>query len=98
MKRLHKAIISLGFAIMLVAGSGAALAATPAQQQRVLTGTIVGVDRTTRTITVREVGSNQITRIQIPERRRVRTAQQGYAFADFDQLQTGMLVRDVLVY
>ena len=98
MKRLHQAIISFSFAIMLVAGSGAALAATPAPQQRVLTGTIVSVDRTTRTITVREAGSSQLTKIQIPERRRVRTAQQGYAFADFEQLQAGMLIRDVLVY
>ena len=98
MKRLHKAVISLSFAIMLVAGSASALAATPAQQQRVLSGTIVSVDRNARTITVREIGSNQLTRIQIPERRRVRTAQQGYAFADFEQLQTGMIVREVLVY
>ncbi|HEV2864578.1 MAG TPA: hypothetical protein VGX48_26500 [Pyrinomonadaceae bacterium] len=98
MKRLHKAIISFGFAIMLVAASGSALAITPSQQQRLLTGTIIGVDRAARTITVRENGSNQITRIQVPERRRIRTAQQSNPFADFNQLQAGMVVRDVLVY
>ncbi len=98
MKRLHQAIISLSFAIMLVAGSGAALAANPAQQHRVLSGTIVSVDRVTRTISVREIRSNQITRIQVPQGRRIRTAQEGYAFADFQQLQAGMLVRDVTVY
>ena len=98
MKRLHKAIISFGFAVMLVAASGSALAATPSQQQRLLSGTIISVDRASRTITVRENGSNQITRIQIPERRRIRTTQQASPLADFDQLQTGMAVRDVLVY
>ncbi len=98
MKRLHKAIISFGFAIMLVAAYGSALAATPSQQQRLLSGTIIGVDRASRTITVRETASNQITKVQIPQRRRVRTAHQSSAFADFEQLQTGMVVRDVLVY
>ena len=98
MKRLHKAIISFGFAIMLVAASGSALAVTPSQQDRILTGTILSVDRHTRTITVRETGSNQITRIQIPARRRVRVAQRGNTFADFEQLHAGTVVRDVLVY
>lgn len=98
MKRLHKAIISLGFAIMLVAASGSALAVTPSQQQRLLTGTIISVDRAARTITVRENGSNQLTKIQIPERRRIKTAHQSAAHADFNQLQAGMVIRDVLVY
>ena len=98
MKRLHKAIISFGFAIMLVAASGSAFAVTHSQQDRIVTGTILSVDRIARTITVRETASNQVTKIQIPARRRVRTTQQGNTFADFEQLQAGMVVRDVLVY
>ncbi len=98
MKRLHKAIISFGFAVMLVAGSGSALANSPMQKERVLSGVILSVDRAARTITVREIGTNLTTRIQVPARRRIRTAQQAYPFADFDQLRAGMVVRDVLVY
>ncbi len=98
MKRLHKAVISFAFAVMLVAGSGSALANSPAQKERALSGIVLGVDRAARTITVREIGTGQITRVQIPARRRVRTAHQAYPSADFDQLRAGMVVRDVLVY
>ena len=98
MKRLHKAIISFGFAVMLVAGSGSALASSPRQKERVLSGVILSVDRAGRTITVREIGTNLTTRIQIPARRRIRLAGQESPFADFEQLRTGMVVRDVLVY
>lgn len=98
MKRLHKAIISFGFAVMLVAGSGSALANSPMQKERVLSGVILSVDRAARTITVREVGTNLTTRIQVPARRRIRLAQQESPYADFEQLRTGMVVRDVLVY
>lgn len=98
MKRLHKAIISFGFAVMLVAGSGSALANSPMQKERVLSGIILSVDRAARTITVRETGTNLTTRIQVPARRRIRLAQQESPYADFEQLRTGMVVRDVLVY
>lgn len=98
MKRLHKAIISLGFAVMLVAGSGSALANSPMQKERVLSGVILDVDSASRTITVRELGTNLTTRIQVPARRRIRLARQETPFADFQQLRTGMIVRDVLVY
>jgi len=98
MKRLHKAIISFGFAVMLIAGSGSALANSPMQKERILSGVILSVDRASRTITVRELGSNATTRIQVPARRRIRLAEQQSPFADFEQLRAGMIVRDVLVY
>ena len=97
MTRLHKAIISFGIVAILMAGSANAFAKSESTKQRFISGAIVSIDRSTRTLTVREYGSNQTTQVRVPEGRNVRTNQAGLSFASFEQLLTGMSLRDVRV-
>lgn len=97
MKRLHKAIISFGIVAILMAGSANAFAKSESTKQRFINGAIVSIDRTTRTLTVREHGSNQATQVKVPEGRTLRTNQAGLSMASFEQLLPGMFLRDVRV-
>ena len=97
MQRLHKAIISFGIAAILMAGSSSAFARLESSKERVITGAIVSIDRATRTLTVREQGSNHLTQVKVPAGRHVRTAQAGLSFASFEQLIPGMFLREVRV-
>lgn len=97
MKRLHKAIISFGIVAILMAGSSGAFAKSPSAKERDISGAIVSIDRTTRTLIVREQGSDRTTQVRVPEGRHVRTSQVGLSFASFEQLVPGMFLRDVRV-
>jgi len=97
MKRLHKAVISFGIVAMLMAGSASAFAKSESSKERSVSGAIVSIDRTTRTLTVREQGSNRLTQVRVPAGRYVRTSQAGLSFASFDQLIPGMFLREVRV-
>ena len=97
MKRLHKAIISFGIVAILMAGSASAFAKSESTKERAISGSIVSIDRTTRTLTVREYGSNQLTQVKVPDGRHVRTSQAGLSFASFEQLIPGMFLSEVRV-
>lgn len=97
MKRLHKAIISFGIVAMLIAGSATAFGKSTSAKERDISGAIVSIDRTNRTLIVREHGSGQTTQIRVPEGRNVRTSQTGLSYASFEQLIPGMFLRDVRV-
>ena len=97
MKRLHQAIISFGIVAILMAGSTSAFAKSESTKERAISGSIVSIDRTTRTLTVREYGSNQLTQVKVPDGRHVRTSQAGLSFASFEQLIPGMFLSEVRV-
>jgi hypothetical protein len=98
MKRLHKAIISFGIVAVLVAGSSSVFAKSETSKARAISGAIVRIDRTTRTITVREQGNNgQETQVKVPAGSVLRTNQVGLPATGFEQLYIGMYVRDVRV-
>jgi len=97
MKRLHKAIISFGIVAILVAGSSSVFAKSETSKARAITGAIVRIDRSNRTITVREQGSNQETQVKVPEGSVLRTNQVGLPSTNFEQLFIGMNIRDVRV-
>ncbi len=97
MKRLQKAVISFAVVAVLMAGSASAFAKSESTKERSISGAIVSIDRTTRTLVVREYGSDQLTQVRVPAGRYVRTSQAGLSFANFDQLIPGMFLRDVRV-
>ena len=97
MKRLHKAVISFGIVAILMAGSSSAFAKSESPKERAVSGAIVGIDRASRTLTVREQGSSRTIQVKVPAGRYVRTTQAGLSFASFEQLVPGMFLRDVRV-
>ena len=97
MKRLHKAIISFGIVAIIAAGSSSVFAKSETSKSRAISGAIVRIDRSTRTITVREQGSNQETQVKVPADSVLRTNQVGLPATSFEQLFVGMNIRDVRV-
>ena len=97
MKRLHKAVISFGIVAILMAGSASAFAKSESLKERAVSGSIVSIDRTNRTLTVREQGSKRTIEVKVPTGRYVRTSQAGLSFASFEQLIPGMFLREVQV-
>ena len=97
MKRLHKAVISLGIVAVLLSGSSSAFARANSSKERAISGLIVSVDRNARTIIVRPHGSAATILVKVPAGRTVRTAHSGFAAASFEQLIPGMFIRDVNV-
>ena len=97
MKRLHKAIISFGIVAVLVAGSSSVFARSEDSRERVLSGPIVRIDRSTRTITVREHATGKEILVVVPAGSVIRTKQAGFTAAAFEHLIPGMFITDVRV-
>ena len=97
MKRLRKAIISFGIVAVLVAGSSSVFAKSDAPKERTISGSVVRIDRSTRTITVREQSTNQELQVKVPAGSVLRTNNVGLPATGFEQLLVGMYIRDVRV-
>ncbi|HEX7315600.1 MAG TPA: hypothetical protein VF297_16895 [Pyrinomonadaceae bacterium] len=97
MKRLHKAIMSFGIVAVLVSGSSSVFAKSETSKERAVSGAIVRIDRSTRTITIREHGTNQELQVKVPAGSVLRTNQVGLPATGFEQLLVGMYIRDVRV-
>jgi hypothetical protein len=97
MKRLHKAIISFGIIAVLVAGSSSVFAKSEDSRQRSISGAIVRIDRSARTITVREHTTGKEILVVVPAGSFIRTNVSGYRVAHMEQLMVGMFISDVHV-
>jgi hypothetical protein len=98
MKRLNKFVTGLGLVAVLAAGSSNIFAkTTDGARRRVIGGQIVSIDRTTRTIVVRDASTNQTFAVQVPDGTVVRTMSMSGAPLNFEQLLAGMVVRDLTV-
>lgn len=97
MKRLHKAIISFGIVAVLVSGSSSVFAKSETSKERAISGSIVRIDRNTRTIIVREQSNGQETLVKVPNGSVLRTNHVGLPATSFEHLHIGMSVRDVRV-
>jgi hypothetical protein len=97
MKRLHKAFISFGIVAVLVAGSSSVFAKADDARERAISGSIVRIDRTTRTITVRQHGNGQEIQVKVPNGTTLRTNQVGLPATNFEKLLIGMFICDVRV-
>ena len=97
MKRLHKAIISFGIVAVLVAGSSSVFARSEDSKERLISGAIVRIDRSTRTITVRDHATGKEILVIVPAGSVVHTNQAGFRAAAFEHLLPGMFITDVRV-
>lgn len=97
MKRLHKAIMSFGIVAVIVAGSSSVFAKSEAGRERAISGAIVRIDRSARTVTIREQGTNQEVQVKVPAGSVLRTNQVGLPATGFERLFVGIYVRDVRV-
>jgi predicted lipoprotein len=97
MRRLHKAIISFSIVAVLVAGSSSVFAKSETSKERAVSGSIVRIDRNTRTVTVREQGNGRETLVKVPAGTVLRTNQVGLPATSFEHLLVGMFLRDVRV-
>jgi hypothetical protein len=97
MKRLNKFVAGLGLVAVLAAGSSNVFAKSDNGRQRIINGNIVSIDRDARTIVVRDASTGQTYSVQVPEGLYVRTMSLSGAPLTFEQLITGMVVRDLTV-
>ncbi|HEX8117334.1 MAG TPA: hypothetical protein VF521_08680 [Pyrinomonadaceae bacterium] len=98
MKRLQKALISFGIVAVIVAGSSSVFAKSEASKGRFISGSVVRIERRTRTAVVREQGSGKEINVNVPADSIVRTTLTGSGFATFEQLTVGMYIRNVHVH
>ncbi|HEX8335195.1 MAG TPA: hypothetical protein VF621_00610 [Pyrinomonadaceae bacterium] len=97
MKRLQKAIMSFGIVAVLVAGSSSVFAKSETAKERVISGSIVRIDRNTRTIMVREQPNGRNVQVKVPADSVLRTNIFGLPAVGFEHLIVGMFIRDVRV-
>jgi hypothetical protein len=97
MRRLNKFVAGLGLVAVLAAGSPNVFAKSDAGRERIINGNIVSIDRNARTIVVRDASTGRTFSVQVPEGLSVRTMSLSGAPLTFEQLITGMVVRDLTV-
>jgi hypothetical protein len=97
MKRINKLVVNLSVIFVLAIGASNVFAKPTGAKQRVISGIILDLDRTARTMTVRDTSTNEVFKIQVPEGIYIKTNHQTVALANFEQLLRGMNVRNVTV-
>jgi hypothetical protein len=97
MKRLNKFVVGLGLVAVLAAGSSNVFAKSDTSKQRIISGSIVSIDRGARTIVLRDTNTNREVFVRVPEGAQVRTNNYSGASVSFELLLKGMTVRDLTV-
>jgi hypothetical protein len=97
MKRINKLVVSLCVIAILAIGSSNVFAKPNGAKQRSISGVILDLDRTARTMTVRDSSTSDTFKIQVPEGTYIKTDHQTAALVNFEQLLRGMNVRNVTV-
>lgn len=97
MKRLNKFVAGLGLVAVLAAGSSNVFAKSDTSKSRVISGSIVNIDRDARTIIVRDANTNREVSVRVPEGVQLRTNNYSGASVSFELLLKGMTVRDLTV-
>ncbi|MBV9928820.1 MAG: hypothetical protein JOZ96_27640 [Acidobacteria bacterium] len=97
MKRLQQAIMSFGIVAVIVAGSSNVFAKSDSSKERSISGSIVRIDRSTRTITVREQFTKQEIQVRVPADTVLRTNLAGLPAASFEQLLVGAYISNARV-
>lgn len=97
MKRLNKFVAGLGLVAVLAAGSSNVFAKSDASKPRVISGSIVSIDRDARTMIVRDSTTNREVFVRVPEGVQVKTVNYSGASVSFELLLKGMSVRELSV-
>lgn len=97
MKRLNKFVAGLGLVAVLAAGSSNVFAKSDASKPRVISGSIVSLDRGARTMIVRDSATNREVLVRVPKGTQVKTNTFSGAPVAFELLLEGINVRDLTV-
>ena len=97
MKRLNKFVTGLGLVAVLAAGPSNVFAKSDASKPRVISGSIVSIDRDARTMIVRDSNTNREIFVRVPAGVQIKTNNYSGASASFELLLKGMSVRDLSV-
>ena len=97
MKRLNKFVAGLGLVAVLAAGSSNVFAGSDAPKERIISGSIVSIDREARTMIVRDADTNREVVVQVPDGSKIKTSSMSGASISFELLIRGMVVRDLAV-
>jgi hypothetical protein len=89
--------MSFGIVAVLVAGSASVFAKSDSARERAISGSIVRIDRNTRTIVLREQRGGQDVQVKVPAGSVLRTNISGLPAVGFEHLIVGMYIRDVRV-
>ena len=97
MKRLSKFVAGLGLVAVLAAGSSNVFAKSDTSKPRVISGSIVSLDRGARTMIVRDSATNREVLVRVPKGMLVKTNTFSGAPVAFELLLQGLNVRDLTV-
>jgi hypothetical protein len=97
MKRLNKFVAALCVVAALAACSPEAFAKSGAAKQRLVSGSIVRIDRDARTMVVRDSATNREVVVRVPAGACVKTSYLSGAPVSFELLLRGMSVRGLAV-
>lgn len=97
MKRLNKFVAGLGLVAVLAAGSSNVFAKSDASKPRVISGSIVSIDRGSRTMIVRDSATNREVLVRVPKGMQVKTNTFSGTPVAFELLLQGINVRDLTV-
>jgi hypothetical protein len=97
MKRLNKFVAGLGLVAVLAAGSSNVFAKSDASKPRVISGSIVSIDRDARTMIVRDINTNREVLVHVPKGMQVKTNTFSGVPVAFELLLKGINVRDLTV-
>ena len=95
MKKLQR--ITLGLALLATIACGGINASAKNGARRALSGVIQSIDLRSRTIDVREHGTDRVITVRVPEGALVRTDSTNQPLAQLERLLPGMSIRAVAV-
>ena len=97
MKRLNKLVAVLCVVAALAACSSEAFAKSGDAKKRLVSGSIVRVDRDARAIVVRDSATNREVVVRVPSGASIKTGYLSGSLVSFELLLRGMSVRDLAV-
>jgi hypothetical protein len=96
MKKLQRKTLGLAL-LALVAFGGVNASAKQTARQQVLTGVVMSIDLSSRTIQVREQGTGRTLSVRVPEGKTMRTNLATSPSLPIERLLPGMVIRDIVV-
>jgi hypothetical protein len=97
MKKLQRKTLGLALMALIACGGVTASAKSDTARQQVLTGVVVSINLSARTVEVREQGSNRTLTVRVPEGSNLRTNLATSPSLPIERLLPGMVVRDIVV-
>jgi hypothetical protein len=95
MKKLQRK--TLGLALLAIIACGGVTASAKSSGRQILTGVVVSVNLSARTVEVREQGTKRTLTVRVPEGNNLRTNLATSPSLPIERLLPGMVIRDIVV-